>query len=112
FRGETHELLDSIQLEQGPNRVVYETKSKVVYVGYGRKDAGKDYGEVGIIDAQNDKIVGDVRLVAHPSEILLDKAGTTLFVFSSAASRLQLIDTNKREVLSTWPVTSQRPGDA
>ena len=112
FRGETLELLDSIHLEPGPNRVVYEPKSKLVYVGYGGKDAGKDYGEVGIIDAQNDKIVGDVRIVAHPSEILLDKAGTTLFVFSSAASRLQLIDTNKREVLSTWPVTSQRPGDA
>src|SRR2546428_14170570 len=84
FRGDTLELLDSIHLEPGPNRVVYEPQSKLVYVGYGGKDAGKDYGEVGIIDAQNDKIVGDVRIVAHPSEILLDKAGTTLFVFSSA----------------------------
>jgi hypothetical protein len=112
FRGDTLELIDSIHLEPGPNRVVYEPKSKLVYVGYGGKDAGKDYGEVGIIDAQNDKVVGDVKVVAHPSEILLDKAGTTLFVFSSAASRLQLIDTKKREVLSTWPVTNQRPGDA
>jgi hypothetical protein len=112
FRGDTFELLDSIHLEPGPNRVVYEPKSKLVYVGYGGKDAGKDYGEVGIINAQNDKVVGDVRVVAHPSELLLDKAGTTLFVFSSAASRLQVIDTSKREVLSTWPVTSQRPGDA
>src|SRR3989442_9982452 len=74
FRGDTLELLDSIHLEPGPNRVVYEPKSKLVYVGYGGKDAGKDYGEVGIIDAQNDKIVGDVRIVAHPSKILLDKA--------------------------------------
>src|SRR6266851_4027193 len=112
FRGDTLELLDSIHLEPGPNRMVYEPKSKLVYVGYGGKDAGKDYGEVGIIDAQNDKVVGDIKVAAHPSEILLDKAGTTLFVFSSAASRLQLIDTHKREVLSTWPVTSQRPGDA
>jgi hypothetical protein len=112
FQGDTLELLDSIHLEPGPNRVVYEPNSKLVYVGYGGKDAGKDYGEVGIINAQNDKVVGDVRVVAHPSEILLDKAGTTLFVFSSAASRLQVIDTSKRELLSTWPVTSQRPGDA
>ncbi len=112
FRGDTLELIDSIHLEPGPNRVVYERNSKLVYVGYGGKDAGKDYGEVGIIDAQHDKVVGDVKIVAHPSELLLDKAGTTLFVFSSAASRLQVIDTNKREVLSTWTVTSQRPGDA
>src|SRR5258708_12643416 len=112
FRGEPLELLDSIQLEPGPNRVVYEPKSKLVYVGYGGKDAGKDYGEVGIIDAQNDKVVGYIKVVAHPSELLLDNSGKTLFVFVSIANKLQVIDTNKREVLSTWPVTSQRPGDA
>jgi len=54
FRGDTLELLDSIHLEPGPNRVVYEPKSKLVYVGYGGKDAGKDYGEVGIIDARQE----------------------------------------------------------
>jgi hypothetical protein len=112
FRGDTLELLDSIQLEPGPNRVVYEPKSKLVYVGYGGKDAGKDYGEVGIIDARQDKHVGDIKVVAHPSELLLDKSGTTLFAFSSIANRLDVIDTSKRQVVSTWAVTSDHPGDA
>ena len=112
FRTDTLELLDSMHLEPGPNRVVYEPKSKLVYVGYGGKDAGKDYGEVGIIDARNNKLVGDIRVVAHPSELLLDRAGTILFVFISIANQLQVIDTKKRQVFSTWPVTSQHPGDA
>jgi DNA-binding beta-propeller fold protein YncE len=112
FRGDTLELLDAIHLEPGPNRVVYEPKSKLVYVGYGGKDAGEDYGEIGIIDARQDKHVGDIKVVAHPSELLLDKEGKTLFVFVSIASKLQVIDTNKREVLSTWAVSSEHPGDA
>ena len=112
FRGDTLEVLDSIQLEPGPNRVVYDSKSKLVYVGYGGKDAGKDYGEVGIIDARQDKHVGDIKVVAHPSELLLDKSGTTLFVFSSIANRLHVIDTSKRQVVSTWAVSSEHPGDA
>ncbi len=112
FKGDTLDLLDSIHLEPGPNRVVYEPKSKLVYVGYGGKDAGKDYGEVGIIDARQDKHVGDIKVVAHPSELLLDKSGTTLFVFSSIANRLHVIDTSKRQILSTWTVTSEHPGDA
>jgi DNA-binding beta-propeller fold protein YncE len=112
FRGDTLELLSSIHLEPGPNRVVYEPKSKLVYVGYGGKDAGKAYGEVGIIDARNDKLIGYVKVAAHPSELLLDKAGTTLFVFISIANQVQVIDTNRRQVRSTWPVTSQHPGDA
>jgi hypothetical protein len=112
FRGDTLQLLDSIKLEPGPNRIVYEPNSKVVYVGYGGKDAGKDYGEVGIIDAKTDKHVGDIKVTAHPSELLLNKSGTTLFVFISIANQLQVIDTIKRQPLSTWRVSSQRPGDA
>src|SRR5713226_5227398 len=112
FRGDTLQLLDSIQLEPGPNRIVYEPHSQLVYVGYGGKDAGKDYGEVGIISAKDDKHVGDIKVSAHPSELLLKRSGTTLFVFISIANQLQVVDPNKRQVLSTWPVSSQRPGDA
>jgi DNA-binding beta-propeller fold protein YncE len=111
FRGDTFELLDAIHLDTGPNRIVYEPNSKLVYVGYGGKDAGKDYGEIGIIDAQTDKIVGEIKVAAHPSELLLDKSGKTLFVFVSIASEVQVIDTKRREVQSTWPVTSKRNGD-
>ena len=112
FRGDTLDLIDSIHLEAGPNRVVYEPHSKLVYVGYGGKDAGKDYGEVGVIDARHDKAVGSIKVAAHPSELLLDKSGTTLFVFISIANQLQVIDTNKRQVVSTWQISSKRPGDA
>ena len=112
FRGDTFQALDSVQLELGPNRIVYDPSSKLVYVGYGGKDAGKSYGEVGVIDARSDKHVGDIRVTAHPSELLLNKSGTKLYVFISIANQLQLVDTGKREVIATWQVTSQRPGDA
>src|SRR5206468_369673 len=111
FWGDTLDLLDPIQLDRGPNRVVYEPHRKLLYVGYGGKDAGKDYGEVGIIDAETDKHVGDVRAEAHPAELLPDNSGKTLFVFVSTASKVQVVDTKKREVVSTWPVSSQRNGD-
>jgi DNA-binding beta-propeller fold protein YncE len=66
FRGGTLALVDSIQLEPGPNRIVFEPHSKLVYVGYGGKDAGKDYGEIAIIDAANDRHIADIKTVAHP----------------------------------------------
>jgi DNA-binding beta-propeller fold protein YncE len=112
FRGDTLELLDTIKLELGPNRVAYDAARQVLYVGYGGKDAGKDFGEVGAIDARTDKKVFDVQVAAHPSELLLDRSGETLFVFISVASKLQVVDVGKRELRATWPVSSQRPGDA
>jgi hypothetical protein len=111
FRGDNLELLDSIKLELGPNRVAYEPHSKILYVGYGGKDAGKDYGMVGIIDAKTDKRLGDIKVDAHPAELLLDKSGKTLYVFVSAASKVQVVDIKRREVVSTWPTSSQRNGD-
>src|SRR5229473_3986237 len=111
FRGDTLELLDSIKLELGPNRVAYDPNSKLLYVGYGGKDAGKDYGEVGIIDAKADQHLGDIKVEAHPAELLLDQTGKTLFVFVSAGSKVQVVDTKKREVVSTWPASSKRNGD-
>jgi DNA-binding beta-propeller fold protein YncE len=111
FRGDTLDLLDAIKLDLGPNRVAYDPHTQLLYVGYGGKDAGKDYGEVGIIDAKTNSHLGDVKIEAHPSELLLDQAGKTLFVFMSAASKIQVVDTKKREVVSTWPVSSKRNGD-
>ena len=111
FRGDSLELIDSVKLEPGPNRVTYDPHTSVLYVGYGGKDAGKDYGEVGIIEAKTDKHVGDIKVDAHPAELLLDSSGKTLYVFVSASSKVQVADTQKREVVSTWPVSSQRNGD-
>jgi DNA-binding beta-propeller fold protein YncE len=111
FRGDTLDLLDAIKLDLGPNRVVYDPRTQLLYVGYGGKDAGKDYGEVGIIDAKTDRHLGDVKVEAHPSELLLDQSGKTLFVFVSIASKVQVVDTKKREVVSTWSVSSKRNGD-
>jgi DNA-binding beta-propeller fold protein YncE len=112
FRGDTLDLLDSIKLDVGPNRVAYDPRATILYVGYGGKDAGKDYGEVGIIDAKTDQHIGDIQAAAHPSELLLDKSGKTLFVFVSTESKIQVVDTKKRQVVSAWALSSQRPGDA
>jgi hypothetical protein len=47
FRGDSPELIDSIKLELGANRIVYDQARKYIYVGYGAKLAGFDYGRVG-----------------------------------------------------------------
>lgn len=112
FRADTFALLDSIQLEFGPNRVAYDRHRNLLYVGYGGKDAGQEYGEVGIIDAVNDEKVAEVRVAAHPAELLLNQSGDILFVLIPATSNVQVIDTKKLRVVSTWSVSSQRPGDA
>ena len=111
FRGDNLELLTTIRLDLGSNRVSYDPRSKKLYVGYGGASAKKDHGEVGVIDAENDKHLGDIQIGARPAEILMDKSGQTLFVFDSIGSKIHVIDARKSQVVSTWPVNGQRPGD-
>lgn len=112
FRGDTLKLVAAIHLDLGPNRVAYDRHTSSLYVGYGGKDAGKEYGEVGIINAKTGKHLADIRVAAHPAELLLDRDGRRLFVLIPAASQIEVIDTKKRGVISTWSVSSERPGDA
>src|SRR5467141_5029093 len=42
FRGDTLELLDSIKLDLGPNRVVYDPHTELLYFGYHAQDAATD----------------------------------------------------------------------
>ena len=112
FRADTLALLETISMDLGPNRVTYDRGTSELYVGYGGKDAGKDYGEIGIIDARKNRHIGDIQVAAHPAELLFDKSHKQLYCFLSIASKVQVIDLKKRNVVATWPVSSERPGDA
>lgn len=112
FRGGTLDLLDSIQVDRDPDRVAFDPRTQLLYVGCGGKVDGKGYGEVAIIDAKNDKHIGDVQIADHPGEILMDESGGTIYVFVSIASEIQVINAKSRQILSTWEVSSQRPADA
>jgi DNA-binding beta-propeller fold protein YncE len=111
FRGDNLELLDTIHLDLGPNRVAYDPHAGVLYVGYGGRVANKEKGEVGIIDVKTNQHIGDIDVGLRAAEILMDTSGQTLFVFDNIAGKIQVIDTKKRAMVSAWQVSSQRPGD-
>jgi YVTN family beta-propeller protein len=111
FSGKSFRLLDSIQLDRGANRIAYDTHKKRLYVGYGGKDAGHDYGEIAIIDPATDKVVATVRVDAHPAELLVGGSGEKLFALIPPRNEVQVIDLANRKILATWSVSSKSPGD-
>ena len=112
FSGKSFRLLDSVQLDRGANRIAYDSHKKRLYVGYGGKDAGHEYGEIAIIDATTDKAVATVRVDAHPAELLVGESGEKLFALIPPRNEVQVIDLPSRRILATWPVSSKSPGDA
>jgi DNA-binding beta-propeller fold protein YncE len=110
FRGDSLDLIDSIKLELGPNRMVYDAARKYIYVGYGAKLAGFDYGRVGTIDARSDKLLGDMIVESHPSQILLDNSANRVLVSVWEQGRIDVFDSIDHHLLLTW-TTGGQSGD-
>ena len=80
LKGTPLTMANSIKLDLGADLVDYDRKSKRLYVGYGGKDAGENYGQFGIVDTTTDTHVGDIRTTAHPGGIAVEQKGKRLFL--------------------------------
>lgn len=110
FRGDSFDPIDSIKLALGPNRITYDAASKDLYFGYGGKPAGLDYGLVGIIDARSDKLLGDMVVESHPSQILVDSGAHRIVVAVWEHGRIDVFDAIDRQMVLTW-TTGGQSGD-
>src|SRR5499426_4820842 len=70
----------------------YDPGAKLLYVGY-------DDGAIGIFEALNGKIVGDIKLPAHPEAFSLEQTGARIFVNIPKAKQVAVIDRMKRAVV-------------
>ena len=76
----------------------YDAGDKLLYVGFGD-------GAIGIFEALTGKIVGDIKLSAHPEAFALERTGARIFVNIPRAKQVAVIDRKKRAVVAQWPVT-------
>ena len=76
----------------------YDTTTKLLYVGYGD-------GAIGVFEALTGKIVGDIKLPAHPEAFGLEQSGPHIFVNIPKAKQVAVIDRRKLAVVAHWPVT-------
>jgi len=102
YGGSDLRLLASIPLDLGPDAEAYDPARQRLYVGYGGEDAGKAYGEVGVIDAASDKHLGDIRTDAHPGAILVAQPGRTIFITVPKTREISEIDTRAGRIVAAW----------
>src|SRR6266852_564480 len=102
YTGKTLELIESIKLDLGADLVGYNSRSKLLYAGYGGEDAKKDFGNVAIIDARKNKHIGDIRTKVHPGGILVDDSGRRIYITLPAISEVAVIDAQSNKIINAW----------
>ena len=96
----------SIPLSLGADQMDFDPDAGKIYVGHGGKDAGKDYGEIAVIDAASDKHVGDIKTAVHPGGFALEKSRGRMFVTLPESNETVVVDRKTQEVTASWPLPS------
>ena len=95
YDAKSFQPLAELSLKDDADNVRYDEATKKVYVGFGD-------GGIAIVDAQNGKEVGSIKLSAHPEAFALEKNGKRIFANVPNAREVAVIDRDKRQVINKW----------
>ncbi len=98
FAADSLAVLRHVKFAGDADNLRYDPATKLLYVGYGD-------GAIGIFEALTGKIVGDIKLPAHPEAFALEQSGPRIFVNVPTAKQIAVIDRQKRAVVASWPIT-------
>jgi len=101
FNGSSFELLKSIGDLDDADNIRYDTKAKLIYVGYGN-------GALAVIDPVPAAKIADIKLRGHPESFQLQTEGKIIFVNIPNAHQLALADRDRRGQVGGWSMRQFR----
>jgi DNA-binding beta-propeller fold protein YncE len=106
LNGSTFETLATFKILVDADGIAYDPATQYVYIENGGKDAGNtEYCLISVIDTANRKNIGDIRVAGAELEAMaVEHSGARLFVNMKTLKQVGIIDRNKLQVISTWPI--------
>src|ERR1051326_469165 len=87
----------NVTIGDDADNVRYDSNGGRIVVGYGS-------GALAFLDAKTHKVVGTVKLPAHPESFQLEKARPRIYVNVPDANLIAVVDRDRLSVITTWPV--------
>ena len=91
----------AIRLGDDADNVRYDAVAKRLYVGFGG-------GALAAIDPGAGRLLGQVKLPAHPESFQLERQGSRVFVNVPAAEQVAVVERASMSVISTWPIATAK----
>jgi DNA-binding beta-propeller fold protein YncE len=101
FDAKSLTMVSSVKLGDDADNIRYDSAAARVVVGYGA-------GALGFLDARTHKLVGTVKLSAHPESLQIEKSRPRIYVNVPNANQIAVVDSAKQAVITTWPVGQYR----
>ena len=105
----TYKVLSSVKLLEDADSIGYDPKTKYLYIDNGGGDVHQTYSMLSIVDTTAGKKLADIEVDGDTLEaMVLDKGTQRIFLNNKAKSQVDVIDRDKRTLISSWPITKAK----
>jgi DNA-binding beta-propeller fold protein YncE len=106
FDGKTYALLSSVKLLEDADSIGYDPKTKYLYIDNGGGDVHETYSMLSVVDTTVGKKLADIKIDGDTLEAMaLESSSPRLYVNNKAKNQVDVVDREKRAIVSSWPVT-------
>jgi len=105
YDSDSYKLLGEIKVSIDADSIAYDPATHYLYVVNGGREAHTPYSLISVIDTDNSKKLRDIKIdTNHVEAIVLEKSGPRMFINLTGKSAVGVLDRNKSEMSSTWPL--------
>ena len=106
FDGKTYALMSSVKLLEDADSIGYDPKSNYLYIDNGGGDVHQTYSMLSVVDTTAGKKLADIKIDGDTLEAMaLESSSPKLYVNNKAKNQVDVVDREKRALLTSWPVT-------
>jgi DNA-binding beta-propeller fold protein YncE len=103
FEGSPLKQAKSIKLSEDADDMVYDAKTKLLYVGHGGGDRANP-AKVAVIDTANQALITDLPAATHPEGLEIDNVKDRIFVNVADAAEVAVIDGATHSFSALWKI--------
>lgn len=109
FSGTNYSLIKSIPLSRGADALIYDPRTKLLYVSNGGEDARMDHSLISVVDTVRMEKEADIPIAAPGLEgSTLDSRKQLLYVNLDTESAVAVVDLRKRRTVATWKLPTDK----
>src|SRR5258707_10173793 len=103
FDGTTYGLVSSVKLLEDADSIGYDPVTKFLYIDNGGGDVHETYSMMSVVDTTAGTKLSDIKIDGDTLEAMaLEKSSPKLYVNNKAKSQVDVVDREKREVVTSW----------
>lgn len=103
---DSYQIVSTVKLLEDADSIGYDPGTKFLYIDNGGGDVHQTYSMLSVVDTTAGKKVADMKVDGDTLEaMVLDKSSSRIYLNNKAKSQVDVIDREKRTLITSWPVT-------